>query len=153
MRNTRPRNPASLGWTRNAWERLLARQRQWVFQQAELKQQDPDAQSTEPPVCLRWIASFDAFVEDMGHRPADLHLCRRNRKQPFGPDNCYWGVKQDLDVRGRRPRWLITHKGRTMTLKEWSIELGTPVSTLYSRAKRGATGAEILGLTDSGAAL
>ena len=42
---------------------------------------------------------------------------------------------------------MITHKGRTMSLKEWSRELGIPATTLYSRINRGVTGEDVLGIT------
>ena len=41
-------------------------------------------------VCDRWIDSFENFLEDMGVRPEDKTLDRKNLDGNYTPDNCIW---------------------------------------------------------------
>ena len=43
-------------------------------------------------VCKRWLASVDAFADDMGPPPSLQHcVVRRNKRGNYTPGNCYWG--------------------------------------------------------------
>lgn len=122
------------------WEGLIARYRQWIHE---------GSCEGDPPIDLRWVASFDRFVEDMGLKPQRRHIARKDRSAPFGPGNCFWGVVGDGGKRGPKPRWLVTHNHRTLTVNEWAYELGVSPSSIYNRLYRGLIGAAALGIQPS----
>ncbi len=43
-------------------------------------------------MCARWADSFEAFVEDMGNKPADLSIDRIDGSKGYTPDNCRWAT-------------------------------------------------------------
>lgn len=44
-------------------------------------------------VCDRWLDNYDAFVEDMGLKPAGMTLERKDTDGHYGPDNCVWATR------------------------------------------------------------
>ena len=41
-------------------------------------------------VCDGWRESFDKFLSDMGERPENHYLKRRNKYLGYNKSNCYW---------------------------------------------------------------
>lgn len=88
-------------------------------------------------VCDRWINSVENFIADMGPRPSSSHtLERRDVNGNYEPNNCYWATWA-AQSNNKRVSLSFTHGGRTMTLKEWSNELGIGYTTLHYRLERG----------------
>lgn len=68
---------------------------------------------------------------------------RIDNKKGYSKENCRWATWKE-QASNRRTNYFITYKGKTLTLKQWSEELGLNYKTLLSRRFRGWTGVDIL---------
>ena len=86
-------------------------------------------------VCERWL-KFKNFLEDMGERPEGMSLDRIDNNKGYEPSNCRWASQRE-QMRNRRTNVFIEYNGKRQTVREWSIELGIPFSTIRLRMKAG----------------
>ncbi len=94
-------------------------------------------------ICDRWL-KFEAFLADMGPRPAGTSLDRIDNDGPYAPENCRWATHQVQTTNSRQIRPL-TLNGRTQLMGEWARELGMrSTATLSQRLIRGMSEAEAL---------
>ena len=91
-------------------------------------------------VCDRWSgkSGFQNFYFDMGPRPKNTSIERKNNYAGYSPGNCYWATRSEQN-NNKRSNINITHNGKTQTAKQWAKELGIHPQTLYSRIKNGWT--------------
>lgn len=82
-------------------------------------------------VCERWQV-FQAFLDDMGERPAGTSIDRIDNDGGYSPENCRWATRTE-QARNRRYVHLLTFEGRTLSLSEWAREIGVPRHTLRYR--------------------
>jgi hypothetical protein len=68
-------------------------------------------------VCARWD-SFDAFMEDMGPRPFEMVLARKDITLGYTPGNCLWASRGEY-VGNRRPTPIMEIDGEKKPLPEW----------------------------------
>lgn len=88
-------------------------------------------------VCDRWRNSFDCFLADIGPRPSLNHsLDRINNDGNYEPGNVRWASVQEQRSNTRRNR-VVTFRGVTQTLAQWSRSIGISESTLHRRIASG----------------
>ncbi len=88
-------------------------------------------------VCDRWLGNdgFSNFVADMGEKPAGYTIDRIDVNGNYEPSNCRWANKEEQANNKRTSRYL-TASGKTMTLAQWSRELGCTPSAILLRLKK-----------------
>jgi len=86
-------------------------------------------------VCERWRTSFEAFLEDMGERPAGTTLDRENGDGHYEPSNCRWATNR-TQSRNKRSTRLWAYQGRTQCVSDWAKELGLAMHSLTQRVDR-----------------
>ncbi len=92
----------------------------------------PSRPSRRITVCARWLASVEAFVEDMGKCPEGHELDRRDNNGPYSPENCRW-VTRKVNDRNRESNRVIEYLGERFTIAEWSEITGIATDTLMQR--------------------
>ena len=87
-------------------------------------------------ICDRWKNSFIAFLEDMGEAPPNMSIDRIDNNKGYSKENCRWTTIQ-VQANNRRTCVMITFKGKTKTIAEWSREFGIERKTLEYRIRVG----------------
>lgn len=88
-------------------------------------------------VCARWAESFEAFLADMGERPAGTTLDRwPNTRGDYEPGNCRWATRIEQQ-RNTSSSVMLTFDGMTLTQAEWAERTGIAQETLSYRMRRG----------------
>lgn len=82
-------------------------------------------------VCRRW-RSFPCFMADMGPRPLGATIERLNNAAGYSPKNCQWASRK-CQQRNRRTNRILTIKGRSKCVAEWSEISGIRSATIFSR--------------------
>lgn len=91
-------------------------------------------------VCDEWMNSFKTFEKwamSSGYAD-DLTLERIDVGGNYAPENCCW-VSRKAQANNRTSNRLITYKGQTKTLAEWSDLTGINYKTLSERIDNGWT--------------
>ena len=82
-------------------------------------------------VCKEWL-TFENFFEDMGERPENKSLDRIDNNKGYSKENCKWSTQKE-QMNNTRRNHLLTYKGKTQNIKQWSEEVEINYSTLCSR--------------------
>ena len=84
-------------------------------------------------ISTRWALSFDAFIEDMGRRPAvGMTLERVDNDGNYESGNVVWKSGK-LQQRNRRNNRWIEFNGRKQLSVDWEKEMGMPRGTIRRR--------------------
>lgn len=86
-------------------------------------------------VCSRWTR-FNLFLADMGARPLDCTLERKNSNKDYEPGNCRWATIPEQN-RNKRNNVLIEHDGSVKCLSDWAREVGLTAATISRRINGG----------------
>lgn len=89
-------------------------------------------------VCSRWKDSFENFFSDMGKRPLNTSLDRKDNNKGYSPDNCRWATVEQ-QANNMRSSHYLTLNNRRMTVAQWSREIDMCVETLQYRIYAGWT--------------
>lgn len=96
-------------------------------------------------ICNEWLNDFMAFYNwayKNGYNE-DLQIDRIDVNGNYEPSNCRW-VNRKCNCNNKRNNVLLTFKGKTMTMMEWSRELNLNYDLLRCRKKRGWSDYDIL---------
>lgn len=86
---------------------------------------------------------YRVFVCQMGERPVNSTLNRKDNDGPYCKDNCEW-ASDITQANNRRNNRLLHFNGRDQTVAEWSRETGFSQGTIWARLKQGWTIAKAL---------
>jgi hypothetical protein len=82
----------------------------------------------------RWD-NFEAFLADMGERPAGRNLDRTDNGKGYFKANCRWATPTE-QTRNRRCAKSYTQDGRTLPVAEWAKERGISYGAALGRIQR-----------------
>lgn len=86
-------------------------------------------------VCDRWRHSFENFYRDMGPKPSPEYSIERiDVNGNYEPGNCRWVTSKE-QARNKRSTIIVTYKGITKPLIDWSEDLKLDYKVLYNRLR------------------
>jgi hypothetical protein len=85
-------------------------------------------------VCERWF-KFENFYADMGDKPKDRSLDRKDNGGDYAPDNCRWATWKEQANNTRRNVWK-EYKGDSRTISQWARLYNLPKQALWYRLSR-----------------
>lgn len=88
-------------------------------------------------VCDRWLTSYENFRDDMGYPPSKKHsIDRIDVHGPYSPENCRWATDAE-QARNRTNNRIVTFRGQSKTVVEWSEITGIRYGLLMTRLDAG----------------
>ena len=94
-------------------------------------------------VCGSWAKSFEHFHDDMGDRLEGMSIDRIDNNGDYELSNCKWSTREEQQ-NNMSTNILLSYSGKTLTLSQWSRELGVPRRLLSRRYEKGWSAEEIL---------
>lgn len=95
-------------------------------------------------ICERWLASFENFLADMGHKPSQKHSIERvDVNGNYEPSNCVWAT-QKVQSNNQRSNVRLEYNGENLTAAQWSEKTGFSYSAIMRRINSGWSASEIV---------
>lgn len=88
----------------------------------------------KPHILGRGGRAFKKWALENGYAD-NLTLDRIDVNKGYSPENCRW-VSMEVQQNNKRNNRLITYKGKTQTIAQWSREVGIPFKTIQGRLNR-----------------
>ena len=88
-------------------------------------------------ICDEWKNDVKAFYDwatANGYKDS-LTIDRIDNDGNYCPENCRWATVKE-QASNRRSNILVTHNGKTQTMKEWAHEVGTPYKVVWARMQK-----------------
>lgn len=85
-------------------------------------------------VCDSWKHSFAEFYKDMGKCPPGMSIDRIDNNGDYKPENCRW-ADTETQRNNRSNNNLITYQDKTLSIAQWSRNIGISSGTLRGRIK------------------
>lgn len=107
-------------------------------------------------VCPEWLGEYgyDRFAEwalstgyDINANHGECTIDRTNVNKGYAPDNCTW-ITNAEQQNNRRDNHLLTYKGETHNVKQWSELLGISYSKIRYHICKGKTLEQIIDMND-----
>lgn len=95
-------------------------------------------------VCDRWTNSFKDFYEDVGPRPKNTSLDRKDNEKGYYKENCKWSNPREQLVNVRTFPHSVRYAGILKTVEDWLVELKLDRNVFKSRVLRGLNFKEAL---------
>lgn len=86
-------------------------------------------------VCERWL-DFRSFLEDMGERPPNTSLDRKENSKGYSKENCRWATPKQQGRNRSDNRW-VTIGNRTLCVAEWLEVTGLSRTRFLTRIRKG----------------
>jgi hypothetical protein len=83
-------------------------------------------------ICDQWLDSFENFLKDMGERPANTTLDRKNNDGNYEPNNCRWATQTEQN-RNRSNSKNITINNETKPLYVFADLFGVARTAVSQR--------------------
>ena len=88
-------------------------------------------------ICDEWKNDIKAFYDwamANGYKDS-LTIDRIDNDGNYCPENCRWVTVKE-QASNRRSNILVTHNGKTQTMKEWAHEVGIPYKAVWARMQK-----------------
>ena len=83
-------------------------------------------------ICDRWLNSFETFLLDMGKRPPNYTLDRKDVNGNYESNNCRWATDRQQYFNKTTTRY-ITERGVTLPVTKWAEIMGVKPRLLFCR--------------------